>query len=155
MDLTAWKWRMEETWTYFFFVYLILASPKNASCLFCIFYARSIKPAAAMLMSSSFFFYFPWSNTWCITSLQLSADCGQDRTLKRLENACFLSDVCVCVCVDSSFNFISVLFCQLVWIGPNTFYPVDVRRSRHHSINYIEITNRMQLFTRIYYSNVY
>jgi len=32
---------------------------------------------------------------------------------------------------------------------------LDVRGSVHRSINYIEITNKMQLFTRIYYSNVY
>jgi len=37
----------------------------------------------------------------------------------------------------------------------NTYCTLDVRGSMHHSINYIEINNKMQLFTRIYYSNVY
>ena len=32
---------------------------------------------------------------------------------------------------------------------------LDVRGSVHHSINHTEITNKMQLCTRIYYSNVY
>ena len=32
---------------------------------------------------------------------------------------------------------------------------IDVRGSVHRSINHIEITNKMQLFTRIYYSNIY
>jgi len=31
----------------------------------------------------------------------------------------------------------------------------DFRGSVHHRINYIEITNKMQPFTRIYYSNAY
>ena len=53
MDLTTGKWNTEETCKIFSFLYLILASPKNASCFFkYIFDARSIKPAAAMRMSS-------------------------------------------------------------------------------------------------------
>jgi 3-methyladenine DNA glycosylase AlkC len=32
---------------------------------------------------------------------------------------------------------------------------IYVRGSVHHNINYIEMTNEMQLFTRIYYSSVY
>jgi len=38
---------------------------------------------------------------------------------------------------------------------PKNLGGLDVRGSVHHSINHIEITNKMQPCTRIYYSNVY
>jgi hypothetical protein len=41
-----------------------------------------------------------------LTSLQLSAECGQNRSLKHLANVCVLSGVCV----DGSFTFLFVLF---------------------------------------------
>ena len=35
------------------------------------------------------------------------------------------------------------------------YHLFDVRGCVHRSINHIEITNKVHLFTRIYYSNVY
>ena len=51
---------------------------KTPLIFFLYFYARNIKPAAAMRMSSSSASYSPKLHTMC--SPQLSADCGQDGT---------------------------------------------------------------------------
>jgi len=78
------------------------------------FDARSVKLAAAMRMSSSFSL-----KRLMMYELQLSAEYGQDRQLKHLENVSVLSNVCMCVCVCVcavvsllflfSFCFVSVL----------------------------------------------
>ena len=97
-DWRSGKWSPEETCKFIFFLYSMLTSPKNASgFVFWIFDARNIKPGVCVLI------HFP--------SLQLSAKCGQNRTLKHLANVYVLSDVCVCcLCVDSGFTIVSVLF---------------------------------------------
>ena len=43
---------------------------------------------------------------------------------------------------------------QLQWIGIKTVDAFDVHGSVHHSTNHIEITNKMQPRTRIYYCSV-
>jgi hypothetical protein len=57
---------------------------------------------------------------------QLSADCGQERTLKDLENICVLSDmrarVCVCARAVVSLLFpfcFCFAFVSLAWIRPS------------------------------------
>jgi hypothetical protein len=67
--------------------------------------------------------FFSFSYFWCcrpqpsssfslnrhmMYSLQLSAECEHDRTMKHQENVCVVSDVCVCVRTVISFLF---LFC--------------------------------------------
>ena len=110
MDLTAGIRSTEETCKLIFFAYSMLASPKNASFIY-IFDARIIKPAShAYVFTNFILFEAPHDVS---TSLQLSTDCEQDKTPKRLENVCVLSDVCVCV--DISFSFVSVLFVSFLF----------------------------------------
>jgi len=45
------------------------------------------------------------------TSLLLSTDSGQDKTLTHVKNVCILSCVCVWGGGDNCFNFVSFLFC--------------------------------------------
>ena len=110
MDLTAGIRSTEETCKLIFFAYSMLASPKNASFIY-IFDARIIKPAShAYVFTNFILFEAPHDVS---TSLQLSTDCEQDKTPKRLENVCVLSDVCVCVwtLVSVLFPFCLFLFC--------------------------------------------
>lgn len=44
------------------------------------------------------------------TSLQLSTDRGQDKTLTHVKNVCIWLSVYVYVCVDIYFTFVSFLF---------------------------------------------
>ena len=108
MDLTTRNTRIEETCKLVFFVYSILASPKHVSCFFFFFnilYAGNIQPVAARRMST--LLRFLWSPHYVFTSLPLSADCGQDKTLEHAENVYVLSDVWAVV----SFLFL-FCFCQ-------------------------------------------
>jgi hypothetical protein len=64
----------------------------------------------------------------------------------------------VLICTEQYIKADTWLFCSLfinMHTTVNTVRKVDVHGSVHHSIDYIEITNKMQLFTRIYYSSVY
>jgi hypothetical protein len=122
MDLTTGKWNTEETCKIFFFVYLILASPKNASCFFYIFDARSIKPAVAMRMSSSSFFIFLEATLDVLLQCSCPLTVDRQNTEMSRKRQHFVG----CVCVDSSFTFVSLpfLFCvcsvfvSLMWTWP-------------------------------------
>ena len=111
MDLTTGKRRTEETCKLIFFVYSVLAPPKNASCFLMYFWCEEYKASHSHAQVLINFFIFLEARHDVFTSLHLSTDCEQDKTPKRLENVCVLSDICVCGHkFQFCFRFVSFFF---------------------------------------------
>ena len=109
--LTTQKWSMEETCK------LIFCLPNTGLTQkfhlffpFDIFDVRNIKPAAAMHMSSFIFLEAPHD---IFTSLQLSTECVQDRTLKHLDKMSVFCQMCVCGQFHCWFCSVSVLLLSI------------------------------------------
>ena len=107
MHLTTGKWCREETCKFVFFIYSVLISPKNVSDFFFWYFLCEEFKANR---SHACVFIFLGAPHDVLTSLQLSAECGQNNTVTSRKCLRFVVCVCVCMCVDSSFSFVFVLF---------------------------------------------
>lgn len=96
---------------------------KKASCVFLWhFWCQEYKASCSHAYVLTFFIFLEAPHD-IFTSLQLSAECVQDRKLKHLENVCVLSDVhiwtAVSLLVLLCFRFV---FVSLVWTHPKNMY---------------------------------
>jgi len=101
--LTSRKLRIQPVVRHLHIFRLLDVRPTQKQPLFLkqFFYARNLNSDAVGAYVLIFFFIFLEVPHDVLTSLQPSADCGQDKTLRRLENVCVLSDVC-----ERYFNFL-------------------------------------------------